>query len=197
MRPEFIPILLLVGVFLLKPKKANANTQALPSVEGEILSIDYSPPAELTPPPTVVTNTPNIVYSGNLPRGIRNNNPGNIRLTSDQWQGMADAQTDGSFVQFVSPQYGFRAMTRVLRNYERQGINTVNTIISRWAPSNENHTAAYVRYVTNYLGIAANNELDLSRFLLPLIKAITIYENGPDYARYYSDKTIREGIALA
>ncbi len=170
----------------MKPKKTHALN---PSVTGEILSIDDEP--------VTMTETPSLVYSGLLPRGIRNNNPGNIRLTNDKWQGMSPTQTDGEFVQFVSPEYGFRAITRILRNYERRGINTINGIISRWAPSNENHTAAYVKFVADYLGIAPNTELSLSLSIFPLIKAITIYENGYDYASYYSDATIQEGIALA
>lgn len=88
-------------------------------------------------------------------------------------------------------------MTRVLRSYERRGLNTINDIINRWAPSNENHTAAYVKFVSDYIGIAPNAEFSISFYLFPLIKAITIYENGRDYASYYSDQTIREGIALA
>ncbi len=194
--PTFaIPFLLLLGVILLKPKKTNiTNTTTTPLPVGTNTVLQ---PAQPTPAPTTVTNNPNILNAGLLPRGIRNNNPGNIRITNDRWQGMSEVQTDGAFVQFVSPQYGFRAMTRILRNYHRRGINTIQTMISRWAPTNENHTAAYVNFVSKTMGIAPTVELDLSQSLLPLMRAITIYENGQDYARYYSDRTINEGIALA
>mgnify|MGYP003533551919 FL=1 len=42
-------------------------------------------------------------------RGIRNNNPLNIRLSADKWQGMREEQTDKAFVQFKSMAYGYRA----------------------------------------------------------------------------------------
>jgi len=202
MRTELIPLLLLLtGVFLLKPKKAQANpthphlSPSAPEANDGV--VIYSSEGQAVPAPVTTTESPSIFTAGVLPRGIRNNNPGNIRLTGDRWQGMAATQTDGAFVQFTHPKYGFRAMTRVLRNYQRQGINTVDSIISRWAPSNENHTAAYVKFVSNYTGIAPTAEVNLSLSILPLIKAITIYENGQDYANYYSNQTIQEGIALA
>ena len=42
-----------------------------------------------------------------LPRGIRNNNPLNIRRGKDQWQGLRAQQTDASFCQFESLDYGW------------------------------------------------------------------------------------------
>jgi len=203
MKTESIVLLLLTGAFLLKSKKAQAQTnpthpQLSPSApaanDGVVI---YSSEGQAVPAPITTTDTPSIFTAGVLPRGIRNNNPGNIRLSNDRWQGMASTQTDGAFVQFVSPEYGFRAMTRVLRSYERRGITTINGIVSRWAPSNENHTAAYVKFVSDYLGLAPSADVNLSLYILPLLKAITIYENGRDYANYYSDQTIQEGIALA
>ncbi|MFI3272941.1 MAG: structural protein, partial [Pseudomonadota bacterium] len=54
-----------------------------------------------------------------MPRGIRNHNPGNIRH-GDDWQGLRDTQTDKNFCQFVSPEFGIRALARVLMNYEKK-----------------------------------------------------------------------------
>ena len=152
---------------------------------------------DVTPPATVTENQ-NTLFAGLLPRGIRNNNPGNIRHNpANRWQGQAEVQTDAEFVQFISPQYGFRAMTRILRNYQRQGVTSLYDMIHRWAPSNENHTANYVEFVSQYSGIAPHNDVDLSAYLPRLLKAIAIFENGQDYATYYSDAMIQDGIALA
>ena len=132
-----------------------------------------------------------------LPRGIRNNNPGNIRRTTDQWEGIKAVQTDPIYVEFVHPKYGFRAMTRILRNYQKVGVTTVREIIGRWAPHEENPTAHYVKFVAEKLGQHPDSPVNLNSQLLPLIKAMTAFENGTTFADYYGDQTIKEGIALA
>jgi hypothetical protein len=132
-----------------------------------------------------------------LPRGIRNNNPGNIERTRDQWQGMAVPQNDDRYVQFTDVKYGFRAMTRILRNYERRGLTTIKSMISTWAPDTENHTENYINFVSKKLNISPDSELNLSVFMLPLLKAISTFENGQAFENYYSDEQILEGISLA
>jgi hypothetical protein len=129
-------------------------------------------------------------------RGLRNNNPGNIRL-GESWQGMRSTQTDPSFVQFISPEYGIRAMARVLRNYGAAGYDTLQEIINRWAPPGDNNdTASYIRAVSQRLNIAPNAPLDLahSRTLGALIEAIIQHENG---VQPYDISTIAKGISLA
>jgi len=138
-----------------------------------------------------------IAIKKNLPRGIRNNNPGNIRRTVDQWQGMSAVQTDSEFVQFVEPEYGFRAIARILRSYERRGLITVRDIISVYAPASENKTESYIHFVAQRLNVSPDAALNLERDLLQLIKAITIFENGPLYASIYDDNTIEQGAFLA
>lgn len=137
------------------------------------------------------------VKRSSLPRGIRNNNPGNIRLTTIQWQGMQDAQNDPAFVQFIDPVYGFRAMTRILRNYQRRGLVTLRDMISTYAPKSENDTNAYVNFVAKRLNVSPDAPLDLALHLFPLLKAISEFENGSRFADFYNDTTIQEGIALA
>lgn len=116
-------------------------------------------------------------------RGIRNNNPGNIRL-GDKWQGMSAKQTDGSFVQFDSMVYGIRALIKTLMTYhQKYGLSTVKEIISRWAPSNENNTAAYIKSVADYLGVESDTVLDLDNdksIYIELAKAIALHENGAE-----------------
>ena len=140
---------------------------------------------------------PVLAATGNLPRGIRNNNPGNIERTGDNWQGMAQNQSDGRYVVFTEPKYGFRAMTRILRNYQRRGLTTIRTMISTWAPETENHTENYITFVADELNVSPDTNINLERSLPTLLKAISTFENGQAYADYYSDSIIQQGIDLA
>lgn len=81
-----------------------------------------------------------------LPRGIRNNNPLNIRL-GDNWQGLRQEQTDKAFCQFVSMEYGLRAAFIILFNYLKKKVDTPDKIIKRWAPPTENKTESYIEFV--------------------------------------------------
>lgn len=118
----------------------------------------------------------------NSPRGIRNNNPGNIRW-GDDWKGLVpkEQRTDKSFCQFVTPEYGIRAMVIILRNYQRKhGLSTISGIIKRWAPPNENNTQAYIDSVAKVTGAAPDQRIDTgdSRFMMKLLQAIIWHENG-------------------
>lgn len=98
------------------------------------------------------------------PRGIRNNNPLNIRK-GNTWKGERPVQTDKAFEQFVSMEYGIRAGFKILRNYITgfnglgEKYNTIYKIINRWAPAHENHTWAYIDYVVDKTGIPAHQRL--------------------------------------
>ncbi len=114
-------------------------------------------------------------------RGIRNNNPGNIRVSKDQWEGMTG--DDGAFVTFDSPESGVRALGKNLLSYGRQGYDSIEKIINRWAPPNENDTKAYIDSVVAATGIPATQSLDLSNpdTLSALAKAISFHETGSRY----------------
>lgn len=127
-------------------------------------------------------------------RGIRNNNPGNIR-----WDGLVpkSQRTDKSFCQFTAPEYGIRAMIIILRNYEKKhGLNTVRKIINRWAPPVENDTEAYVNSVAKQVGVDADKVIDVtdSRVMIPLLEAIITHENG---SQPYEFATFVKAIDLA
>ena len=49
-------------------------------------------------------------------RGLRNNNPGNIRLSRTVWQGEIRPSRDRSFCQFRTMAYGYRALIKLLQN---------------------------------------------------------------------------------
>ena len=86
-----------------------------------------------------------------LPRGLRNNNPLNIRISGTPWQGKIEPNTDGQFEQFTSLEFGLRAALVNIRTYIRAyRLNTVQSIISRWAPSSDgNNVKAYIEVVCN------------------------------------------------
>lgn len=130
-------------------------------------------------------------------RGVRNNNPGNIRHGSSDWQGMSKDQPDEEFVKFDSPAYGVRAVGKILLNYQtRHKLNTVQGIINRWAPPVENDTKSYVKAVAEHLGVSPTDKLDLKsnpEMLRKLIEAITNHENG---YQPYDPEVLDEGIAM-
>lgn len=120
--------------------------------------------------------------TGDLPLGVRNQNPGNIEYSpSVKWQGLADPPSDGRFCRFVSPVYGIRAIARVLITYQdKHGINTVREAINRWAPPTENNTRAYVEHVADLCGVKPGETVDLHSYaiLRPMVEAIIHHENG-------------------
>lgn len=146
-------------------------------------------------PEQASTSADERVAGPGTPRGIRLNNPGNIRHSKDDWQGKSADQPDKSFVKFDLPVYGIRAIVRILLNYERKGVDTVGEIIARWAPPSENKTDAYVWHVAECLDVHPDQVIDLDRFeiMLPLVKAIIQHENG---RQPYSDRILTEGLRL-
>lgn len=146
------------------------------------------------------------------PRGIRNNNPGNIEWGSP-WQGLvsADAKTDPRFAQFVEPAYGIRALAVVLLTYydkrkARDGskIDSIREIIERWAPPHENNVTAYAESVAKVLEVSPDSEtLNLHDYttLRGIVEGIIRHENGPgplnNTNTWYSDGTIDEGLRRA
>lgn len=133
-------------------------------------------------------------------RGIRNNNPGNIRKSGEAWQGLSATQTDNAFFQFQSMAYGVRAMVKILRNYStRYGLNTVQGIINRWAPPNENDTGAYVNAVAAAVGVTSAQALNLDdqSTMFALVRAIIKHENGAMPALLVTDASVWQGIQLA
>lgn len=87
-------------------------------------------------------------------RGIRNNNPGNIRKSvGNKWIGRTFVSLDSSFVSFKSMEYGVRALIIILRNYvTKHNCNSIAKIISRYAPSIDgNNTKGYIQRVTAHI----------------------------------------------
>lgn len=126
-------------------------------------------------------------------RGIRNNNLGNLRVSKDQWEGAVG--DDGAFVIFDSPESGVRALAKNLQSYGRQGYDSIEKIINRWAPPNENDTQSYINSVVAATGIPATQSIDLTNpdVLASLSEAIGYHETGSRY----DPEVYQQGVARA
>ena len=130
------------------------------------------------------------------PRGLRNNNPLNIRLSSDRWQGQiapsSSPRGEKVFCQFISVEWGLRAAFCLLRTYAiKYRLCSVRDIISRWAPPSENNTQDYIRHVCLMTGFGGNQRL-MKKDWPRLVKAMAKMECGLDL----DDKTIERAWRL-
>ena len=130
-----------------------------------------------------------------LHRGIRNKNPGNIKLGTN-WDGLAAEQTDPTICIFDEAVMGIRALQRILLTYRfTHKKATIDEIIYRWAPPSENSTDKYVEFVCKKLNkekdVRLNNSME---DYLPLVKAIIQMENG---MQPYDDELLVEGMYKA
>lgn len=140
-----------------------------------------------------------------LPRGIRNNNPGNLRPGGPTWLGVAGSdmdQPDPPYLRFVDPEHGIRAIAMTLRSYEdRHGIHTLDQVFARWAPAGDrNDPERYAAQVAAALGKAAGESIDLHDVvvLTAIAKAIVHQECGDNAGQpWYPDAQIKAGVALA
>ncbi|GLX80891.1 virion protein [Thalassotalea eurytherma] len=121
-------------------------------------------------------------------RGIRNNNPLNIRK-GENWLGLVG--DDGAFAQFETPEHGIRAGARILRTYRNKyGLNSVHAIINRFAPPSENNTTSYIDHAAAFVGVGRYEPLlesDYPRLIEVMIK----HENG---VQPYTEKQILNGF---
>lgn len=115
-----------------------------------------------------------------IPRGIRNNNPLNIRI-GNSWLGEVTNPTDDEFEQFVHVSFGLRAGFILLKRYiNRYRLNTIEKIISRWAPSNENNTRTYIDRVTKNMNTGPDTPLryEDQNTMCNLVYEMVYVENG-------------------
>ena len=111
---------------------------------------------------------------------MKNNNPGNIRLSAVKYQGEV-ASSDSAFKQFSTVAWGYRAVFMLLYTYQvKHGLNTIRQMIGRYAPPLENNTSAYVDFVAIRSGIGADEQIDtlFRAQMVALVCAISRMENG-------------------
>lgn len=119
----------------------------------------------------------------NLPRSIRNNNPFNIKCGVNSWIGAKSKSfnTDfhQTFEQFDNMIFGIRAGQKLLLNYiSRYGLDTIKSILERFAPSNENYTNRYIEFVSARCGFSADDKINTLNRFLRLCESICKYESG-------------------
>lgn len=130
-----------------------------------------------------------------LPRAVRNNNPLNIRRTTDKWVGLCAVQSDNEFYRFISPLYGFRAAFIILRTYvNRYSVDTIEKIITRWAPPLENNTESYINTICSYINTSPSHKVSLhdKSLMVCLVKYMAKVESG----KFYDDAVIRNAYDL-
>ena len=119
------------------------------------------------------------IADASAPRGIRNNNPLNIEDGQFARGQPGYAGSDGRFAKFETPEHGVSAADKLLNSYQaNQGLNTINGIVGRWAPSTDgNNTKAYAVHVAAQMGIGPNDPIPPA--MRPqLIAAMAAHENG-------------------
>ena len=142
-----------------------------------------------------------LTMTSKIPRGIRNNNPGNIRRNHIKWKGLSETQTDPSFAQFETPFYGLRAMMKVLVTYyTKHNLKSLKEIINRYAPHTENPTSYYVKCVmlqTNTPSETEDVPVNCPYFLADLAKAMVNFENGWPREPYYPNEVYQRAALAA
>ncbi len=123
-------------------------------------------------------------------RGLRNNNPGNIRATTVDWQGEVKG-TDSSFETFEAVEFGIRAIFKLMGTYyKKHGCINIRDMVNRWAPPVENDTKKYILSVLHYMSnfsdaarkevnVRGENTDPIKANLMPeFVAAIIFHENG-------------------
>lgn len=131
-----------------------------------------------------------------MPRGMRVNNPGNIRISAyNDWLGKVTPSKDSAFETFTHPAYGIRAIGKLIDSYKRQGHHTIDEIIHKFAPPVENETLHYIEFVEKVTGRTRNfTPLRNSGDYTKLVSAIIQMESGK---QYFDDAYIKTALELA
>lgn len=134
-----------------------------------------------------------------MKRGTRNNNPGNLKLTTLAWRGKIpnSENTDGTFEQFESMAYGIRALYRTLITYaNKYGLRSVSDIIDRWAPPGENSENArenYKRYIRENFAGRMSTPVDLQN----IAAGIMSFENSADDYKNYIQQHEAQAVRIS
>src|SRR5258706_7079246 len=116
---------------------------------------------------------------GQLPRGLRNNNPGNIEDGALAKSLPGYAGSDGRFAKFDTPENGLGAMDALLTSYGRRGLKTVGEVTGRWAPKSDNNDPdAYARFVSPNGDPNAAVDLSDPTQRKQMVGRMSLYENG-------------------
>lgn len=130
---------------------------------------------------TQTNNTPGFPPWGTpgAPRGIRNNNPGNLKKTNINWQGEVQPGTDQVFEQFITPAYGVRALIKDIKgDIQNKGADTISKLIYTYAPPGENNTENYINVLSYMVGIPRDSPIFPTKEIIKKIaQGIANFEN--------------------
>ncbi len=161
-------ILIISGLFLISRLRASNSVPSIPS-------------GPSTGDGSGSTSGESFLGRADLPRGIRNNNPGNIRINNgNDWKGKISSN-DPAFEQFETYAYGVRAMIVLIRNSYiiRDGKDTLTLIIQRYAPASENNTQKYIDHVSRLTGIGPHTTISTDyNTIYRVVSAMAVHENG-------------------
>ncbi|MCW4590897.1 structural protein [Gluconacetobacter entanii] len=118
-----------------------------------------------------------------IPRGIRNNNPGNLDFVGQAGAHLETGVADPRFAAFATMADGIRALRDQLIRYGERGLTTVSDIVCVYAPACENATGAYISVLCQKMGVGPDTVLDLRdpATMARLICGIAVVENGPGH----------------
>lgn len=133
-----------------------------------------------------------------IPRGVRNNNPLNIRYNKrNRWFGRSATKKDKEFEEFLNPIFGFRAAFLVLHKYMTlYNLNTIFQICARWAPVGDgNDVVKYADTVSARTGIDKNLVISFADYktLISIVEAMSYVECGQEFPKFQ----IVQGYILA
>jgi hypothetical protein len=171
-----------VGV---KPEVAKSvAAEATPAIGRAIGDLPGLIGTAMTSPAGAISAIPKAVldfaHLFGAPRGLRNNNPGNLKFAGQPGAIGKDSQ---GFAIFKTPAEGIAAMRRQLGLYRARGLDTISSILSAWAPASAgNDTAAYIAAVSQAMHVGAQKRLNLSdpAVVSRLMRAMIYHENGQD-----------------
>lgn len=151
----------------------------------------YTSPTEFSAPANnTIAADLNIGGSNAKNRNYRNNNLGNLVFANQEGATLESPNAKGEqrFARFNTPEEGIRALANQVSSYYNgtsaaagyQKLQTVSSIISKWAPPNENNTNQYIDNVSKYLGVSPNEKIDVSKpeVMTQLVRAIATKEGG-------------------
>lgn len=174
--------------------RANAAETGVTAVTTPAPAPTPTAPAPVAPAPFVPPTTkPTPLLTA---RGIRNNNPGNIKKSSSAWVGKVG--NDGTFEIFDTPENGIRAMGRLLKTYrDHYGLNTIRGIIKRWTAGDSSTIQNnYVYHIVNKTGIAEHLALLSVEHYAAVVEQMIYFENGQQpYAKNLIYKAVQNGLA--
>lgn len=185
----------IAGFFLTRKKVEMATPSPVPTTSAPVSTPTATQNYPLSMSGNIFDTVSNSVMTLiNEPRGIRNNNPLNIKWSSvNNWNGQT-GKDNGGFSIFDNPVNGIRAAARILKNYRNRGVNTLREIITEWTRGDDPAMQqSYINHVSSVTKISQDGDVPASRYL-DLLRVMILHENGKNP---YTDSQILAGINAA